>query len=110
MDDDVLNEYNRIKLGNAYNLIKNEPLVVKNLVKTYKKNSTIFNAVNDLSFGIPRGQCFGLLGLNGAGKTTLIRMLIGEIQSTSGQIFINGFNLNEDYSEARFLNIELKNI
>jgi ABC-type uncharacterized transport system ATPase subunit len=44
-------------------LIQSDPLVIKNLVKTYKKNSMVFNAVNDLNFGIPKGTCFGYLNL-----------------------------------------------
>jgi ABC-type multidrug transport system ATPase subunit len=82
-------------------LIKSEPLVVKNLIKNYRRGSKLFCAVNRLNFGIKKGECFGLLGLNGAGKTTLLKMLIGELKSTNGQIFINGFNYNKNYSKAR---------
>ena len=59
MDEDVFNEYNRIMIADLNNLVQSDPLVVKNLVKTYKKNSMVFNAVNDLNFGIPKGTCFG---------------------------------------------------
>lgn len=40
------------------------------LEKKEKKKSNEFIAVNDLTFGVPQGECFGLLGVNGAGKTT----------------------------------------
>ena len=47
-------------------------------------------AVNDVSFSIPKGEIFGLLGVNGAGKTTTIRMLTMLTAPTSGQIFYDG--------------------
>jgi len=40
--------------------------------------------VDNLSFGIQKGEVFGLLGTNGAGKTTTFKMLAGEVTSTSG--------------------------
>jgi ATP-binding cassette subfamily A (ABC1) protein 3 len=41
-------------------------------------------AVDNLSFGIKKGEVFGLLGVNGAGKTTTFKILAGEITSTDG--------------------------
>ena len=42
-----------------------------------------------------------LLGLNGVGKTTFIKMLIGEIKPSYGEIFLNGFDMNTSYFKAR---------
>lgn len=47
-------------------------------------------AVNGVSFEIPRGETFGLLGPNGAGKSTTIHLLAGLLRPNSGQIAING--------------------
>ncbi|MBA3581083.1 MAG: ABC transporter ATP-binding protein [Gammaproteobacteria bacterium] len=47
-------------------------------------------AVNDISFSVPPGICFGLLGPNGAGKTTTIEMLEGILKPTSGSILYKG--------------------
>ena len=55
---------------------------VRNLIKRY--NDVI--AVNDISFKIKSGSCFGLLGPNGAGKTTTIEMMEGLIKPSSGEI------------------------
>jgi len=41
-------------------------------------------AVDRLCLGVPRGECFGLLGVNGAGKTTTFQMLTGDIRPTGG--------------------------
>jgi ABC-2 type transport system ATP-binding protein len=61
-------------------------LEVKNLVKTYGS----FTAVDDVSFAIAEGTCFGLLGPNGAGKTTTIEVVEDIVPPTSGQIFYKG--------------------
>jgi ABC-2 type transport system ATP-binding protein len=47
-------------------------------------------AVNDLSLNIRRGEIYGFLGLNGAGKTTTIRMLLGMIKPTGGEVSLFG--------------------
>ncbi|HEY6424625.1 MAG TPA: alpha/beta fold hydrolase [Pseudonocardiaceae bacterium] len=59
------------------------PLVVSGLAKRYPGGIT---AVDDLSFRLEPGQVLGLLGPNGAGKTTVLRMLMGLIQPTAGEL------------------------
>tara|TARA_Y100000034_G_C6895825_1_gene412955 strand:- start:542 stop:1423 length:882 start_codon:yes stop_codon:yes gene_type:complete len=59
---------------------------VKDLVKRYKD----VNAVDGISFSIPKGGCFGLLGPNGAGKTTTIEIMEGIIPATSGKVLYKG--------------------
>ncbi|MCA1437358.1 nodulation factor ABC transporter ATP-binding protein NodI [Bradyrhizobium sp. BRP20] len=44
--------------------------------------------VNELSFSVARGECFGLLGPNGAGKSTIARMLLGMISPDGGKITV----------------------
>lgn len=50
-------------------------------------------AVRDLTFGVPRGECFGLLGTNGAGKTSALSMMSGSSLVTYGKISIAGYNV-----------------
>jgi ABC-2 type transport system ATP-binding protein len=59
-------------------------------VSHLSKHYAGFVAVNDISFSIPRGICFGLLGPNGAGKTTTVEMLEGIKKPTSGTIHYKG--------------------
>ena len=59
------------------------PLEVRALAKTYRNG---FRAVSDVSFTVPRGAVLGMLGPNGAGKTTVLRMLMGLISPTSGEM------------------------
>ncbi len=68
-------------------------LEVRRLTKTYKS----FKAVNDVSFSIRQGQCFGLLGPNGAGKTTTIEMMEGIISPLSGEILYKGSPRNSAF-------------
>lgn len=68
---------------------------VSNLVKSYKG----VQAVDDVSFSIEKGHCFGLLGPNGAGKTTTIEIMEGIIKATSGQVLYSGKTINEDISQ-----------
>lgn len=56
--------------------------------------------VKDVSFEIHAGQIFGFLGPNGAGKTTTIRMLVGLIRPSGGQIVIDGAELRKDRVET----------
>ncbi|MEJ2440060.1 MAG: ABC transporter ATP-binding protein [Gammaproteobacteria bacterium] len=68
-------------------------LDVKNLVKHYPG----VKAVNDVSFSLQRGKCFGLLGPNGAGKTTTVEILEGIHAATSGEIRYKGSALDKRY-------------
>ncbi|MCP4451457.1 MAG: ATP-binding cassette domain-containing protein, partial [Planctomycetes bacterium] len=45
-------------------------------------------AVNHLDLTIPTGAIFGLLGINGAGKTTFIRMVMGHLHPTDGDLSV----------------------
>lgn len=53
-------------------------------------------AVDDLSFNVKKGEIFGLLGVNGAGKTTTFRMIMGLLDSSAGEITLDGKKI--DYS------------
>lgn len=65
------------------------------------KNYGDLQALNSVSFEIPRGSYFGLLGPNGAGKSTLINSMSGLIKPTSGSIKVNGFDTETDYRQTR---------
>ena len=58
-------------------------------------------AVDRLSVGIPRGECFGLLGVNGAGKTTTFAMLTGDTYISSGDAFLAGVSVKGGAAGAR---------
>jgi ABC-2 type transport system ATP-binding protein len=59
-----------------------------------------FVAVNDLSLQIKKNSFTGLLGPNGAGKSTSLKILTNLIHPSSGEAYINGFNVNKNPKEA----------
>ena len=73
---------------------------VANLRKVYDRK---FCAVEDLSFGVGKGECFALLGVNGAGKSSIFKILTGEEDLTAGEVQIQGLDLRQDFSLIRKL-------
>lgn len=69
--------------------MSNNILSVKSLSKQFKKKY----AVKDVSFTMEAGEVVGLLGPNGAGKTTIFYMIVGFINVTGGQIFLNSLEI-----------------
>jgi len=65
---------------------------VINLSKSYKSKQ----AVNNINFKINENEIVGLLGPNGCGKTTTIGMILGLLKPTSGQVFINGIDIEKN--------------
>lgn len=70
---------------------------INHVCKNYKTKK----ALDNVSLEIKQGELFGLLGVNGAGKTTLIKILCGLTKKNSGEITINGFNLDIDINKIK---------
>ena len=64
-------------------------LALENVSKSYGATA----ALDNISLEISAGKIVGLLGPNGSGKTTLIKLLMKELDSTSGQIIVSGERL-----------------
>lgn len=56
--------------------------------------------IDDLNLSLYPGQITGFLGPNGAGKTTTIRMMVGLMKPTSGDVYIDGTAIGENFEEA----------
>lgn len=56
--------------------------------------------IDRLTLDIPAGQVFGFLGPNGSGKTTTIRMMVGLMSITEGDIVISGSSIRTDFEKA----------
>jgi ABC-2 type transport system ATP-binding protein len=70
-------------------------LEVKNLSKSFNK----LKAVDDISFAVPEGSVFGLIGRNGAGKTTTIRMMMNIYIPDSGEVLLRGVKIGQDFKD-----------
>lgn len=77
-------------------------LKIENVKKAYRKYNLFgkeiskFSALNGLNLNVGKGQIYGFLGPNGAGKTTTIKCIIGILEADSGNIIIDGRNIEEN--------------
>lgn len=71
-------------------------LEVRNLVKTFDG----IRAVDDVSFNVPEGSVFGLIGRNGAGKTTTIRMMMKIYIPDSGDVMFKGNSIGQSFKDT----------
>ncbi len=70
-------------------------LEVKNLSKSFNS----LKAVDDVSFTVPEGSVFGLIGRNGAGKTTTIRMMMNIYVPDSGEVILRGTKIGQEFKD-----------
>ena len=70
-------------------------IAASHLFKRFKE----VRAIDDLSFSVPEGKIYGFLGQNGAGKSTTIRMLVGLVKPSAGEIEIFGLDLKKNRKE-----------
>lgn len=72
-------------------------ITVSNLIKNYGS----FEAVKNISFDVYEGEIFGLLGPNGAGKSTTLEIIETLRDKTSGEIMVDGINLDKQPGEIK---------
>uniref|UniRef100_A0A3Q1ANV7 P-type phospholipid transporter n=1 Tax=Amphiprion ocellaris TaxID=80972 RepID=A0A3Q1ANV7_AMPOC len=96
-DEDIAKERERVKSGKA----QSDILTMIDLSKVYKAGRK--PAVDRLCLGIPRSECFGLLGVNGAGKTSTFRMLTGDTPITHGEAFLNQYSVQTEMERVHQL-------
>jgi len=70
--------------------MKQDYLVLENLVKIFQSGKNALTAVDNVSVKVKEGELVTLLGPSGCGKTTTLRMIAGFEIPTSGKIFIDG--------------------
>ena len=77
---------------------------VRHLIHTYGEGSALQTvALNDISFSIREGEFVGIVGHTGSGKSTLVQHLNGLLKPTSGQVLIDGEDLNGEKVNRRAL-------
>jgi|TARA_B110000014_G_scaffold246042_1_gene218457 ABC-2 type transport system ATP-binding protein len=60
-----------------------------------------YPAIQDVNFGVRKGEILGFLGPNGAGKTTTMRIITGFVPPSRGQVTLDGFDVVEQSLDAR---------
>ncbi|MBN2286767.1 MAG: ABC transporter ATP-binding protein [Tissierellales bacterium] len=75
--------------------MENNMIEIQNLKKYFQTKKGSLRAVDDVSFGIKRGETLGLVGESGCGKSTIGRLLIRLIEATDGHIFFEGEDLRK---------------
>lgn len=81
------------------NLVKDEKTTIR--VENLKKYFEDVKAVDDISFKVNSGECFGFLGPNGAGKTTTINILACYLNPDDGIAEVNGFDVVKQSGEVK---------
>ena len=77
--------------------MSNQAILVSNLKKSYDGKEVL----KDVSFSVPKGIIYALLGSNGAGKTTTIRILTTQIPADGGKLQIEGYSVSECPQKVR---------
>ena len=78
-----------------------KPVVVENIIKTYRTKKSVVDALKGISFSVKKGEIFGIIGPDGAGKTSLFRILTTLLIADSGKATVDGFDVVKEYKEIR---------
>lgn len=80
-------------------------ITIKNLNKSYGKQQVLHN----INLELEKGQCIGFVGPNGCGKTTLMKCILGLVTPQSGEVIVNGINIQENPSYRQHIGFMQQN-
>ena len=79
-------------LTKSFKLFKRKAGLKESFKSFFNRQYEYFIALDNINLNIEEGEIIGILGENGAGKTTLIKLIIGLLHPTSGEIFVKNYN------------------
>lgn len=80
------------------------PIILDKVSHIYGEGTAMaVKALNNISFVIPDGQFIGLIGHTGSGKSTLVQHLNGLMKATSGKIYFNGEDIDDEGFDKKML-------
>jgi len=71
------------------------PLVVENVVKTFRQGDAVITALGGVSLEVRQGAFLAVMGASGSGKSTLLHVMAGLTRPDSGRVLIDGRNIAE---------------
>lgn len=80
-------------------------ITIKNLNKSYGKQ----HVLHDINLTLEKGQGIGFVGPNGCGKTTLMKCILGLVTPQSGEVLVNGMNVQENQSYRQHIGFMQQN-
>lgn len=80
-------------------------ITIKNLNKSYGK----LHVLHNINLQLERGQCIGFVGPNGCGKTTLMKCILGLATPQSGEVIVNGMNVQDNPSYRQYIGFMQQN-
>ena len=105
IDSDVEFERFRIDTMSEEEQRAGDMITIHDLTKSYDTRCSCSGqstlAVNKVTIGIARGECFCLLGINGSGKTTVLKMLTSELEPTYGRAFVAGHDVTTERKQVQ---------
>jgi peptide/nickel transport system ATP-binding protein len=79
----------------------NAAIEIRGVAKIFRQSTGVFSAprhvraVDGVSFSVPAGGCFGIVGESGCGKSTLARLVLGLLPPTDGDVLVDGRRLHD---------------
>lgn len=80
-------------------------ITIKNLNKSYGK----LHVLHNINLQLEKGQCIGFVGPNGCGKTTLMKCILGLATPQSGEVIVNGMNIQDNPSYRQHIGFMQQN-
>lgn len=78
-----------------------QSVIVNNIIKRYGTKKAPVEALKGVSFEVPKGELFGIIGPDGAGKTSLFRVLTTLLLPDGGSASVDGLDVVKDFKEIR---------